>query len=88
MDDQENRSRRNNIRIRGLPVKVEPKDLAVAVTAIFNQILVKPTDSPIEIDHVYRLLGPRNPNLSYPRDVICRIHFFNIKAEFMQAAAG
>lgn len=35
-DDIKNRNRRNNIRIRGIPETVEHKDLAVAVTAIFN----------------------------------------------------
>lgn len=59
LDDQENRSR-HNICICGLPEAVEPKDLAAAATAIFNQLLRLPKDSPIKIVRIYRALGPRS----------------------------
>lgn len=85
-DDQENRARRNNIRIRGLPESVENTDLSPAVIAIFNDLLHKEKEAPIELDRVHRALGPKNPNLEHPRDVICRVHFYAIKDAIMKAA--
>ena len=85
-DDQENRARRNNIRVRGLPETVESKDLASVVIAIFNGLLQKDKEAIIELDRVHRALGPKNPNINYPRDVICRVHFFAVKDAIMQAA--
>lgn len=61
-DDIENRNGCNNIQIRGLPESVEPKDLQMAVTAIFNQLLQKPKDDPIELNRVHMASGPRNPD--------------------------
>lgn len=83
---QENRARRNNIRIRGLPESIDTKDLAPAVIAIFDDLIQKDKDTPLELDQVHRALGPKNPNLEHPRDVICRVHFYAIKDAIMQAA--
>lgn len=85
-DDQENRARRNNIRIRGLPESVETKDLAPAVIAMFNELLQKDKDAPLELDRIHRALGPKSQNLEHPRDVICRVHFYAVKDAIMQAA--
>lgn len=84
-DDQEKWSRRN-IRIRGLPETVETKDLAFAATVMFNQLLQKPEDATLELDRIHGALGPKNPNPAFPRDVICRVHFYAVEAEIMQAA--
>lgn len=53
-DDIENRNRRNNIRIRGIPETIEHKDLTKAVTVIFNQLLQQPKDTHIELNRVHR----------------------------------
>ncbi|OCT92681.1 hypothetical protein XELAEV_18015743mg [Xenopus laevis] len=68
LDDQENRSRRNNIRIKGLPESG------------------KPPDGDIVIDRAHRELRPRDPNSDIPRDIICRIHFYNVKEALMLKA--
>ena len=66
-DDQENRARRNNIRVRGLPEVIETKDLAPVITAIFNDLLQKDKEAPIELDRVHRAIGPKNPNPGHPQ---------------------
>lgn len=86
-DDIENRNRCNNIRICGLPEPVEPKDLSMAVTAIFNQLLKKPKENPIELDRVHRTSGPCNPNPFFVRDTLCRVHFYEVKEAIMRAAS-
>lgn len=53
---------------------------------MFNQLLNKPKETSLEIDRIHRSLGPLNPNPAYPRDVICCIHFFNVKSDILQAA--
>lgn len=62
--DIENRNCRNNIRIQGIPESVEAKDLPMAVTAIFKQLLQTHRDEPIELDQVYRTSGLQNSDPS------------------------
>lgn len=66
---------------------MEHKDLAGATVTIFNQLLQQPKDSPIELDRVHSTSGPRNPNTSFVRDTLCRVHFYKIKEEIMRAAS-
>ncbi|XP_056398871.1 uncharacterized protein LOC130293793 [Hyla sarda] len=80
LDDIDNRNRRNNIRIKGLPESVAPQDISSTLQKIFNDILQKPPDSPLEMDRA------QNPDPTKPRDVICRIHHFLLKDEIMRRA--
>lgn len=66
LDDGKNRSRRNNLRLRGLPEATMGPDLRVSV-AILNQILGKALTAELELDRVHRIPGPRAPQLS-PQD--------------------
>lgn len=59
LDDQENRSRRNNIRLRGIPESVHPQDLINSLTKLFNSILGKDPDDKIEFDRAHRALRPQ-----------------------------
>lgn len=86
LDDQENCSRRRNIRIRGLPEATQQADLKMTVTALFNECLERPTDTPIAIDRVHRTLGPRNTAEDRPRDVLCCLHNYTIKEDILQRA--
>lgn len=53
-DDQENRARRQNIRIRGLNERNGAADLSQLVTELFRQILGAESPQVIEIDRVHR----------------------------------
>lgn len=70
-----------------MPETVEHKDLARAVTAIFNQLLQQPKGTHIELDRVHRTSGPRNPDSSFFHDMLCRVHFYKVKEEIMQVAS-
>lgn len=85
-EDLENRSRQNNIRIRGLPESVGTEELKVTLQGIFNSLLKRPKTADLEIDRAHRTQGPRDRDTRTPRDVICRIHFFYIKESIMVAA--
>ncbi|XP_041429830.1 uncharacterized protein LOC121397285 [Xenopus laevis] len=86
VDDQENRSRRNNIRIKGLPEATGPEDLHPSIQDIFNNLLGRPNGTHLEMDCVHRETRPFNPDAKYPRDVICRIHFYAEKEQIMRKA--
>lgn len=84
--DLEDRNRRNNIRVRGVPDSVKPSELETTVREIFNYYLHQDSDTPIELDRVHRVLGPRGPNGSRSRDILCRVHRYKVKEAIMQAA--
>lgn len=86
IDDLQNRHRRNNIRIRGVPETVTPAELMPTVKAIFNQLLDRPKDAEMEIDRAHRSLGPKSNDPKRPRDIICRVHYYRIKDQIIQAA--
>lgn len=85
-DDQENRSRRNNVKVRGIPETYRPHELHRLVLAIFNSILEKPVDAHIELDRVHRTPLRRGKQELGPRDVVCRVHFFTIREEILRRA--
>ena len=73
-DDLENRSRRNNIRITGLPEKVEGSQLSA-----FTEIFLKETfgaeafSTPLTVDRVHRVSSGRMKQNGPPRSLIARI---------------
>lgn len=73
LEKMEDRSRRNNLRLRGIPEATGPEDLQETVTAIFHRIMEAPPPS-LEIDRLHRTLGPKSTDPSRPRDVLCRLH--------------
>lgn len=85
IEDLDNRGRRNNIRIRGLPEPEGPEDLHETLQLLFNDLLGDPPDKPLEMDRAHRALRPKGPP-SRPRDVICRVHSFPLKEDIMRKA--
>lgn len=76
MEDLDNRGRRNNIRIRGVPEMVNAEQIRPALSSIFNGLLERPNESPIEFD---RALRPRTPDNAPPRDIICCLTNVSLK---------
>lgn len=85
MEDVEDRSRRNNLRLRGIPEAVDAEHLAEAVKNIFRTVLDE-ADTDIELDRVHRTLGPRPTDPSNPRDVVCRLHRYLQKEAILRRA--
>uniref|UniRef100_A0A803JMW6 L1 transposable element RRM domain-containing protein n=1 Tax=Xenopus tropicalis TaxID=8364 RepID=A0A803JMW6_XENTR len=86
LDDLDNRGRRCNIRIRGLPEQPEGGNLQNIVTQLFNQILEREPTSQINIERVHRALRPRGLPTDKPRDIICCLSHFPVKEELIQKA--
>lgn len=75
MEEMEDRSRRNNLRLRGLPEATGPKDLADTATAIFRGLPGDPLPLGLDNYRIHRALGPRSQDPNRPRDVKCRLHY-------------
>uniref|UniRef100_A0A8C5MIZ2 Transposase element L1Md-A101/L1Md-A102/L1Md-A2 n=1 Tax=Leptobrachium leishanense TaxID=445787 RepID=A0A8C5MIZ2_9ANUR len=86
VDDLDNRGRRNNVRIRGVPEPEDTEDIPLILQTLFNALLERPPDTPILLDRAHRALRPRGAPSTPPRDIICRIHHFPLKEEIMQVA--
>lgn len=82
LEEMEDRSRRNNLRLRGIPEATGPEDLAEWVTAIFLSLLETPPPS-LAIDRVHRTLGPKSADPDRPRDVLCRLHRYSQKENIL-----
>lgn len=84
-EDSENRSRRNNVRIKGISETIKTPDLRKTAIDIFNKHLGNPSDTHIELDRVHRSPAGLVPEQGSPRDVLCRVHFYKVKEDIMRA---
>ncbi|KAG8579381.1 hypothetical protein GDO81_010854 [Engystomops pustulosus] len=84
--DMEDRSRRNNLRFRGVRESVKPDDLTEYLTDYFSLLLPQASQTDLIIDRAHRLPKPKHLAGDVPRDVIVRIHFYHIKEKIAMAA--
>lgn len=80
--DLEDRSRRNNIKIRGIPESVKPQELNAFLTNILKEVVPEAQVTDLIIDLIYRL--PKHIPDNLHRDTISRIHFFHIKEKLLK----
>uniref|UniRef100_A0A8C5M7N6 Uncharacterized protein n=1 Tax=Leptobrachium leishanense TaxID=445787 RepID=A0A8C5M7N6_9ANUR len=87
LEDLENRGRRNNIRVRGLPeLEQSPSDLKNTLLRLFNGLIQRNLDAEIEFERLHRALRPKGPPGTPPRDVVCCLLRHTVKEEIMEAA--
>ncbi|XP_077323137.1 uncharacterized protein LOC143956838 [Lithobates pipiens] len=86
MEDLDNRGRRHNLRVRGLPEVVEGDRLAPAISAIFNSVLDRPSHTAISMDRIHRALRPKGRDTDPPRDVVCCLTDYRLKEDILKAA--
>ncbi|XP_018422357.1 PREDICTED: vomeronasal type-2 receptor 26-like [Nanorana parkeri] len=80
MADLDDRSHRNNVKIRGIPESVLQQDLRALVSTMFKEILLDLSDADLTIDRIPKPLFLQE---KVPRDVLMRIHFFHVKEEIL-----
>lgn len=65
---------------------MDQEQLQSTVLAIFNNLLDRPTLTPILMERVHRALKPKGKDTDPPRDVICCIVDFQLKEEILRKA--
>lgn len=83
MADLEDRSHRNNVKIRGILKNILPPDLNGYAGKIISTLL--PELSPMEtiIDHIHRIPKPRHLPGEITRDVLMTVHFYHAKDQLL-----
>ncbi|CAH2294008.1 Hypothetical predicted protein [Pelobates cultripes] len=85
LEDVDNRGRRCNIRIRGVPETEGTENVNDTLMELFRSLL-HPTPLPeIEFERAHRALRPCNVE-DGPRDLICCLHSFPVKNTIMVKA--
>lgn len=81
--DLEDRSRRNNLRFRGIPEEVNPQELEQYILQLIAAIM--PNTHPLEreMDRIHRVPKPRAAPEAAPRDVLARFVFFKTKEKLL-----
>ncbi|XP_056425356.1 uncharacterized protein LOC130366998 [Hyla sarda] len=74
--DLEDRSRRNNLKLRGVPESIQPMDIPSYVRSLIQTVLPDCTPQELEVDRAHRIPKPRHLDESVPRDILARVHFF------------
>lgn len=78
-EDLENRERRQNLRIRGVPEAVSDKELRPYLLGLFVTLAPHIPDIDWRMDRAHRSLAPKPPPNANPRDIIVRFHFYESK---------
>lgn len=85
--DLESRSRRNNIRIIGLPESIEgPRPTSFFADLLTEVLGDQILQSPPELDRAHRTLTAKPQPGSRPRPVIIRLHRYQIKEQIIREA--
>uniref|UniRef100_H2MAH2 L1 transposable element RRM domain-containing protein n=1 Tax=Oryzias latipes TaxID=8090 RepID=H2MAH2_ORYLA len=86
-DDMENRLRRNNIRLYGIPEGSEKDDMVKFVCHFFKTALEIREEIDINVERAHRALGPKpRSTTAPPRSIIVRFLDFQVKQAVLQQA--
>lgn len=81
IDDLENRNRRYNFRVRGLPESY--KDVPEAIFSFIKELIPEIPLHRLELDQAHRALWPPRSD-GLPGDVVVKPHFYAVKEEVMR----
>lgn len=75
MEDLDNRGRRCNIRVRGIPESVEPEQITLPLQGVFNSLLEWPENTAIDLLEHTGHSEPeyQNPSLPVTLSVACKV---------------
>lgn len=84
--DLEDRSRHNNVKLRGVPENILPADLQKYARDLMHSILPDASPRDLFVDRIHRISKPPHLATFVPRDVLIRVHFFHVKERWMAEA--
>lgn len=76
--DLEDRSRRNNIKLKGIPESILPPNLPKFAKELMHTILLDVSHRDLLVDRIHRISKPSHLAASIPWDVLMRVHFFHV----------
>ncbi|CAH2247220.1 Hypothetical predicted protein [Pelobates cultripes] len=86
--DLEDRSRRQNLRIRGIPEEVSQQDLHPFLIEYFKALTPELPAEMLILDRYHRVQKPAFLPQDTPRDVLTHLHYFHVKEAILQATRG
>uniref|UniRef100_H2ZTB5 L1 transposable element RRM domain-containing protein n=1 Tax=Latimeria chalumnae TaxID=7897 RepID=H2ZTB5_LATCH len=86
LDDQENRARRNNVRILGIPEGVEQGNPTRFLGETLPALLKLPEGTELSIEQAHRSLAPRSVPGQRPRPFIIKLLCFPVKELLLKSA--
>lgn len=85
-DDMENRLRRNNIRVYGIPEEAEGKEMVPFMVEFFRTTLTLKDDVEIKLERALRAMAPKPKTKASTRSIIVRFLDFSVKQAVLQQA--
>lgn len=84
--DLKKRSRRNNVKFRGITEAIAPQDLQRFLQQLMKVLISSLSDMDLVIDRAHRV--PKTPfvQANLPRDTLPRIHLFKVKVAVLMAS--
>ena len=79
LEDLESRSKRQNLRVLGLPENTEGKDPRDFMAKMFHTLLGGSLSEPPEQDRAHRSLQPKSRTRDPPKPFIVRFHRYTVK---------
>lgn len=73
VEDLDNRGIRHNLHVRGLPESVDSEQLVATVTGLFNNLLDRPVQTPVEMERIDRALRPKGRETDPPPEMLCAV---------------
>ncbi|CAH2246996.1 Hypothetical predicted protein [Pelobates cultripes] len=83
--DLEDRSRRNNIRVCGVPETVTQEELPAYLLRLFQAIQPNLEVADLRLDRAHRVPKPQNLAQEVPRDIVTRLHYYSAKEAILTA---
>lgn len=81
--DQEDRLRRNNFKICGIPESIKPQELEAYFSNIISAALPDSPPEDLGIDCIHRLPKPKHVPEHHPRHTIFRRHYYHVKEKLL-----
>lgn len=81
--DLEDRSRRKNVKLRGVPETILPADLPRYAKELMHLVIPEASLRDVIIDRIQRIAKPSHLAASVPRDVLMRVHFYHTKEKLL-----
>ncbi|KAJ1135341.1 hypothetical protein NDU88_001781 [Pleurodeles waltl] len=88
LTDMEDRSRRDNIRIHGIPENKEGPDIQAFLSSTLPRLTSLDFDPPIEFQRAHRISPKRSDNPARPRPIIACLLRHNRTRQILQVACN